>query len=97
MCFFFNDPKYYRTAQTDRPLLQDLVGDYDLLAIHTQNKYVPTFVHGDYRFRIIWWHQVQATHLPDFDFLFANQGLRHIPLSLILPKWYPVQKPKPPQ
>ena len=78
---FSHDPKYHRAAQTDRSLLQDLVRDYDLLAVHTQNKDVPTFVHGDHRSRNdftlmhktqVRWHQVQATHLPDFDFLFAN-------------------------
>ena len=35
------------------PCCRTWLGDYDLLAIPTQNKYVPTFVHGDYRFRII--------------------------------------------
>lgn len=100
---FSHDPKYQRAAQTDRALLQDLVRDYDLLAVHTQNKYVPTFIHGDHRSRTnfalmrraqIKWHQIQAHHLPDFDFLFAYQGPRHIPLSLTIPKWYPVPKPK---
>ena len=92
---FSHDPKYHRAAQIDRSLLQDLVRDYDLIAVHAQHKYVPTFVHGDHSSRVdfalmrriqIRWHQVQAVHLPDFDFLCANQGPRHIPLSLLLPK-----------
>ena len=46
------DSKYHRAAQTDRSLMQDLVRDYDRLAVSTQIKYIPTFIHGDHRSRI---------------------------------------------
>ena len=67
---FSHDPKYHRAAQTDRSLLQDLVRDYDLLAVHTQNKYVPTFIHGNHRsqidFALMRRTQVGPTHQGKF-------------------------------
>ena len=91
---FTKDPKYAKAAQTDRVLFQPLVQDHHLVAFQTR-VFHSIFVHDDHNTRIefvlmrreqISWRSLQPKHLPDFDFLFGNQGPRHYPLSLQLSK-----------
>ena len=55
------DPKYGQAAQCDKQDFQTLIRDLDLVAVHCQHQWQPTFKHGDHSSRI--------------DFMFVRRSL----------------------
>lgn len=56
------DPKYDRTAQTDKHVFQQMVQDLQFIAMQCSGPWTPILLHGDHATRI--------------DFMFIRRGQR---------------------
>ena len=99
------DPKYGQATQCNKQDFQTMIRDLDLLAVHCQHHWQPTFKHGDHSSRIdfifVRRHQVQWTkHRPQvltrFERTIGSNAPVHHPLVMSLPKWFAPSRINPP-
>ena len=99
------DPKYGMASQCDKQDFQTLIRDLDLVAVHCQHQWKPTFQHGDHSSRIDFMfvrrHQVQWTKhraqvLTQFERTTGSSAPVHHPLAMSLPKWFAPPRQQPP-
>ena len=82
-----------------------MIRDLDLVAVHCQHHWTPTFKHGDHSSRIDFMfvrrHQVQWTKhraqvLTRFERTIGSSAPEHHPLAMSLPKWFAPPRITPP-
>ena len=99
------DPKYGQAAHCDKQDFQTMIRDLDLVAVHCQHHWQPTFKHRNHTSRIDFMfvrrHQVQWTKhraqvLTHFERTVGSSAPVHHPLVISLPRWFAPPRQQPP-
>ena len=89
--------------RTQRVVFQQIIECLELVAMHRQSTWQPTFVHGIHATRIDFMFVRQSqirrnTMIPHlnniFERTFGDQGPYYHPLGLYLPRWHPKPSPR---
>ena len=102
---YSHDPKYGQATQCDKHEFQTMIRELDLVAVHSQHHWIPTFKYGDHSSRIdfmfvrrhqVQWAKHRAQVLTQFERTVGCYAPVHHTLVISLPKWFAPPRINPP-